>query len=95
MGIGGRVALSTEADDDLVDPYPYCERPIILESLSDCRGHCNLSGSSGHSAGLLEDCGLIYFPHLGVVLHIMSLVIFSVTQMDTGCQAGCLLCWAQ
>lgn len=67
----------------------------MFESVGDCRGYCNLSGSSGRSAGLLEDYVLVYCPHLDVVFHIMSLVIFSVTQMDTGCQAGCLLCWAE
>ena len=67
----------------------------MLESVSDCRGQCNLSGPSGRSSGLPEDYVLVYFPHLGVVFHIMSLVIFSVSQMDTGCQTGCLLCWAE
>jgi hypothetical protein len=52
----------------------------MFESVSDCREHCTLLGSIGHSAGLLEDCVLVDFSRLGMISHIMSLVIGSVEQ---------------
>jgi hypothetical protein len=75
-----RVALWREAGSASFDPYPYCERPIMFESVNDCREHCTLSGSIGHSAGLLENCVLVGFSRLCMVSHIMSLVIGSVKQ---------------
>ena len=52
----------------------------MFEAIGDRRGHCTLSNSIGLSSGLLDDCILIDFSHLGLTSHIMSLVIGSVAQ---------------
>ena len=52
----------------------------MFEAIGDRRGHCTLSNSIGLSSGLLDDCILISFSHLGMISQVMSLMIGSVTQ---------------